>query len=114
MAYYTGLLGSEATRFLGQDTTDIHFTNRFHPAPVLHGLIGRKYRQRAVAVAQGITMVTAQRLDGLQINAQGEPVEIWHNSLAQLPDIVVTNNGPSQPGFLPPVGHSRQWLVSMY
>lgn len=49
---YTGVLGSEASRFPGQDTTDIHLTdwnNGLGPWP--------KFRQHASCVAQGVTIL---------------------------------------------------------
>ncbi|OBZ74082.1 hypothetical protein A0H81_06265 [Grifola frondosa] len=49
---YHGFLGSEASRFIGQSTTDIHFTD--------YGGAGMKIRQRAFCFWQGLTLVYAE------------------------------------------------------
>lgn len=103
MAFF---VGSEGTRFPGQQTTDIHLTNWRED----HFLVPR--RQRGTAVAQGLTVVTTetsalhpqQLLQDLQMGheVQGS----WTNSVPLLGNLDFTLLGVSQPN------HMNQIVVS--
>jgi hypothetical protein len=94
MAFF---VGSEGTRFPGQQTTDIHLTN-WRENNALAPM-----RQRGTAVAQGLTVVTAessamqpqQLLHDLQMGHEGQGS--WTNSVPLLANIDFTLLGVSQP-----------------
>ena len=75
---YSGLLGAEASRFIGQQTTDIHLDNFFDAAvPV-------KHRQHSYGVAEGITILDYEHSQAMHVHnpiwppcyAQGRSIAI--------------------------------------
>lgn len=88
---YRGFVGSEGTRFPGQETTDINFTHW------RNGAAQAAVRQRAFAVSQGFTFATVETRAFAQMVPGGPPVAVWLPTAAYLPNIRVTNYGPSAP-----------------
>jgi hypothetical protein len=103
MAFF---VGSEGTRFPGQQTTDIHLTNWREDN------LRVPMRQRGTAVAQGLTVVTVetsasppqQILQDLQMDQ--EVPGTWVNSVPLLGNLTFTLLGVSQPN------HMNQNIVS--
>ncbi|EJF62494.1 hypothetical protein BD309DRAFT_579654 [Dichomitus squalens] len=94
---YTGLLGSEGTRFPGQRTTDIHYFNYLPPG------VDPKLRQRATAIAQSITFLIPQIRVAFHPDVDGWPLhEVWVDLPVWIWCLYVWNEGPSQPGWQPP------------
>lgn len=102
---YKGLLGSEGTRFPGQETTDIQFTDWRNVQAPPAGAI----RQRAIAFCQGFTFATIESRVLVQNPAPGAPPAlVWLPTANYVPNVVVTNRGPSPPNQIniPWVSHN--------
>ncbi|EJF57844.1 hypothetical protein DICSQDRAFT_140005 [Dichomitus squalens LYAD-421 SS1] len=94
---YEGFLGSEGSRFYGQHTNDIHYYNYLPPG------LDPKVRQRASAIAQGLTFISAERRVAVHLKANGWPIhEVWVPSYHHFWFVRVLIRGPSQPGWFPP------------
>ncbi|EIM79770.1 uncharacterized protein STEHIDRAFT_116253 [Stereum hirsutum FP-91666 SS1] len=92
MALYQGFLGSEATRFPGQDTVDIHLTHwRNHPV--------RPLRQRTIALTQGMSFISIEQMLPFANPAGGPPVWSWVPSLTFTVAVQLWCIGPSQPAL---------------
>lgn len=106
MALYQGFLGSEATRFPGQDTVDIHLTHwRNHPV--------RPLRQRTIALTQGMSFISIEQMLPFANPAGGPPVWSWVPSLTFTVAVQLWCIGPSQPALpgLPLVSQTTLWLL---
>jgi len=92
---YHGFLGSEGTRFPGQDTVDINFTHWRNN--ILNG-VPPPLRQRATAITQGITFISPETVvDFVHVQGEPQPIPIWGPSPGQLVNMHIINHGPSPP-----------------
>ena len=96
MANQARFLGSEGTRFLGQTTVDIQLNDwLIEPNAIQHPV-----RQRAVAVAQGITVVVPEASNVPAIPPNGPQQENWMVAPQYLNVLEFTRLGPSPPNDL--------------
>lgn len=94
LGIYRGFLGSEGTRFPGQDTVDIQFSHWRDDNNVV------PVRQRATAVAQGVTFLSPEDRVEVENEIAGEPPElVWEPCPQQLANMIIVNHGPSRPNL---------------
>lgn len=87
---YQGFLGSEASRFQGQNTVDIQLTDwRNHPV--------RPLRQRTIAISPGLSFISIEQQLPFANPAGGPPILAWVPSLTFSMAVQVVCMGPSQP-----------------
>lgn len=106
MAFHRGFLGSEATRFVAQDTTDIQITDwRNLPVRPLH--------QRTIAVSQGMSFVSFETLYPFPNPAGGPPILVWLPNLPFSLSVRLICYGASYPNMMgwPQVGWNYLWLL---